>query len=170
MRIQDIQYLFEYNYWARDRILDQAAFLSPQQLIEPRTYSQGSLRNTLVHILSAEWVWRVRCQERISPASLLKFEDIPTLELLCQRWSQEEALMRNYLQGLTDLELDGVVKYQRTGGESQENILWQLLVHIVNHGTEHRSVVAEGLTAHGFSPGNLDIIHFVRARTDQPKL
>lgn len=162
MKIQDIQFLFEYNYWARDRILGNVAKLSPQQFIEPRTSDHGSVRNTLVHILSAEWVWRMRCQEHISPTDLLAFDDFPSLEPLQARWQQEEARMRSYLDGLSAQELDRVVRYRRTGGEPQENILWHLLVHVVNHGTEHRSMVAAALTEYGYSPGNLDIVHFLR--------
>lgn len=164
MDIQNLQFLYDYNYWARDRLLVQAAKLSPQQLMEPRIYGHGSLRDTLVHILSAEWVWRTRCQERISPTSLINSDDYPTLELLQQRWRQEEERMRSYLKGLSPQELDGVVQYQRTSGELQENILWQLLVHVVNHGTEHRSIVASMLTAYGYSPGDMDIIYFLRTR------
>ena len=163
MDIQNLQFLFDYNYWARDILLDQAAKLSPQQFTEPKIYAHGSLRNTLVHILSAEWVWRTRFQERISPMSLLRFDDFPTLEPLQQRWRQEEERMRSYLSGLSPQELDGVVQYQRTSGEPRENILWHLLVHVVNHGTEHRSIVAEMLTAYGYSPGNMDINNFLQA-------
>ena len=164
MKTQDIQFLFEYNYWARDRILENVAKLSPQQFIEPRTSDHGSIRNTLVHILSAEWVWRVRCQVLVSPTELLAFDDFPSPETLQARWQQEEQSMRIYLYELSAQELERIVQYKRTGGEPQENILWHLLVHIVNHGTEHRSMVAAALTEYGYSPGDLDIVHFLRAR------
>ncbi len=37
-----------------------------------------------------------------------------------------------------------------------------LLVHPVNHGTQHRSEAAVVLTSFGRSPGNLDLIVFLR--------
>jgi uncharacterized damage-inducible protein DinB len=162
MRVQDIQFLIEYNYWARDRILENVAKLSPEQFVQPSSYSHGGIRDTLVHILSAEWVWRVRCQESLSPKHLLSTDDFPSLETLQTRWSREEEQMRGYLAGLSDRELEQVIQYKRTGGERKENVLWHLLAHIVNHGTEHRSVLALELTGYGYSPGDLDIVHFVR--------
>jgi uncharacterized damage-inducible protein DinB len=162
MKIQVVQFLYDYNYWANQRILTTAERLTEEQFLAPRSYSHGSVRNTLVHILNAEWIWRVRCQEHLSPTAMPLFDDFPSLETLRRRWQGEEQRMRGYLQGLSDSELDRIVKYKRTGGQPQENILWHLLVHVVNHGTEHRSTVAAWLTEEGHSPGDLDIVHFTR--------
>lgn len=163
MKNQDILFLFDYNYWTRDRILEQTARLSGEEFLEPRDYGHGSIRSELVHILSAEWVWRLRCQEKISPTSLLQVNDFPSVQALRTRWQQEEEMMRGYMLTLTEAELEGQVTYRRTGGEARTNVLWHLLVHVVNHGTEHRSQVAEALTAFGYSPGDLDVIHYLRA-------
>ncbi len=163
MKLGEINFLFSFNYWARDLILEQAARLSTRQLLEPHTYGHGSLRNELVHILGAEWIWRVRCQEQRSPTTLLQFEDFPTVEHLQTQWQREEKNMLAYLGSLTEKALEEPVTYRRTGGETRKNVLWHLLLHIVNHGTEHRSQAAAELTAFGYSPGDLDLIHFLRA-------
>jgi uncharacterized damage-inducible protein DinB len=162
MKVGDIQLLYDYNYWANGRIFDGTAQLSLDQFIAPRSYAHGSVRDTLVHILSAEWVWRIRCQDRISPPDLLQVADYPSLSVLQEKWGQEEVTMRHYLASLTDQKLENTISYQRTAGEPQENILWQLLVHVVNHGTEHRSTIAADLTEMGYSPGDLDFVHFLR--------
>lgn len=162
MDVNSLRFLYEYNYWARDRILRQVEKLSPAQFLAASDYSRGSVRDTLVHVLSAEWVWRVRCQEGISPPALLDAGEFATCAALTERWRSEETRMRAYLADLTDAALPGVIHYRRTGGETQQDVLWHLLVHVVNHGTEHRSVLAERLTGYGFSPGDLDLIHFVR--------
>ena len=162
MKIAEIEFLYEYNYWARDRILEQAAKLNSQVFLEPGNSAHGSIRNNLVHILTAEWIWRLRCQEGRSPTALLRFEDFPTLEPLQARMETEEARMRGFLADLTDREFGQAVSYQTTSGRPQKNTLWHLLVHVVNHGTEHRSQVASDLTGHGYSPGDLDLVHFAR--------
>ena len=164
MRTQDLLLILEYNYWANGRILDCAARLTPEQLTARSSYSLGSIRATLVHILSAEWVWRMRCQERRSPSALLSEEAFPSLAAIRSRWAEEEQAMRGYLRGLDDEALTRPIRYQTLDGRPQENVLWHILVHIVNHGTEHRSEAARLLTEFGHSPGNIGFIHFLRER------
>lgn len=162
MKIENIQFLYEYNYWANHKILAGARMLTEEQYLAPREYSHGGVRDTLVHILSAEWIWRVRCEEQLFPTAVLSAEDFPSLESLQQRWQQEERRMRDYVGGLSEEALDRVVRYKTTRGTPQENVLWQLLVHVLNHGTEHRSTVAGYLTEDGHSPGDLDMVYFAR--------
>lgn len=163
MQIKEIHFLFDYNYWARDRILKNVHKLNPDQFLEPKSYPHGSLRNNLVHILGAEWIWRVRCQEFTSPGHLLPFDDYPTLQSIVSAWKFEEEAMRGYLNQLTSEDLDGIIRYKRINGEAQEARLWQVLIHVVNHGTEHRSIIAADLTAYVHSPGDLDMRQYLIA-------
>ncbi|MEJ2710848.1 MAG: DinB family protein [Anaerolineales bacterium] len=164
MRIQDLCFLYDFNYWARDRVLATAWQLSPEEFLAPGPSNYGSLQATLVHILSAEWVWRIRCQEGRSPTSLLAPNDFPSLEALRSFWLDEQSRMMDYLAGLEAPELDAQISYRRTGGQEQSNILWHILVHVVMHGIEHRSEAGSILTAFGHSPGDIDFIHYLRER------
>jgi uncharacterized damage-inducible protein DinB len=162
MRIQDLLFLYDFNYWARDRILSCTSQLSPEEFLAPVPSNYVSLQATQVHILSAEWVWRVRCQEGRSPKSLLDLNDFLVLESLQSFWLDEQSRMMDYLAGLKASELEERISYRRTGGQAQSNILWHILVHVVMHGTEHRSEAGSILTAFGHSPGDLDLIHYLR--------
>ena len=166
MRKNDMLLLYEYNYWANARVLNAAARVSKSQFVAPAQVSHGSLRGTLIHILSAEWVWRMRCQERVSPSTLLSEKELPTLEILCSRWQAEEQAMRSFLMGLSDEELAGTVQYTTTRGVPHENVLWHLLLHVVNHGTQFRGEAGILLAEYGHSPGDLDLIAFLRERED----
>ena len=42
--------------------------------------------------------------------------------------------------------------------------MWQALLHVFNHGTQHRSEAAALLTDAGRSPGDLDLIDFAEAQ------
>jgi uncharacterized damage-inducible protein DinB len=43
-----------------------------------------------------------------------------------------------------------------------ENILWQAMLHVLNHGTQHRSEAAAMLTEFNHSPGDIDFMVFLR--------
>ena len=52
--------LFDYNYWARDRQLEACATLTIEQFLRPLGNSFSSLRDTLAHLVGAEWIWLER--------------------------------------------------------------------------------------------------------------
>jgi uncharacterized damage-inducible protein DinB len=157
----DIVTLYRYNDWARHHVLVQAARVNPEQYMAPAPVPQGSLRGTLVHSLAAESAWRRRWQGD-SPAALLKEEDLPTFEALRDRWEQEAQALRDFVTALTDDNLNRTIHYKTTKGGAMANVLWHLMAHVVNHGTQHRSEAAMLLTSYGFSPGDLDLIVFLR--------
>ena len=161
MDIAAIHSLFDYNYWVNQRILETAAGLSKEQFTAPGPLSHGSVHDTLVHTLDAESVWRQRCQGS-SPESFLSQDDFPDLDSLARRSHEEEKAMRFYLAGLTDGDLTSIIRYTRTGGTWYETPLWQILLHVINHGTQSRSEAAVLLTQFGHSPGDLDYMIFLR--------
>jgi uncharacterized damage-inducible protein DinB len=164
MRAEAVRTLFDYSYWANHRLLEVALGLSPQQVVAPAPVPHGSLLGTLVHIFAAEQVWRARCQEGVSPAALATVEAYPTLEALTRAWEAEEQAMRSYLATLTDQDMERVVTYRRPDGRVYSHPLWQALVHVVNHGTQHRGEAALLLTGYGRSPGDIDFIVYLRGR------
>jgi uncharacterized damage-inducible protein DinB len=157
----DIVTLFQYNDWARRRVLDQAARVNAVQYVTPAPVPQGSLRGTLVHSLSAEVTWRLRWQGS-SPAALLSETSLPTLETLQARWEREAQALQDFIAGLTDADLNATIHYKTTKGSPMADLLWHLMAHVVNHGTQHRSEAAMLLTGYGYSPGDLDLIVFLR--------
>ena len=51
-----------------------------------------------------------------------------------------------------------------TDGREAAYPLWQLVLQVINHGTQHRAEAAAMLTELGASPGELDLIVFLRER------
>jgi uncharacterized damage-inducible protein DinB len=157
----DIVTLFQYNDWARRRVLVEAARVSAEQYVAPVPVPRGSLRGTLVHSLAAEVAWRQRWQGS-SPTALLDESDLPVFRVLQERWEREAQALQDFIADLTDADLTARLQYKTTRGVSMANVLWHLMAHVVNHGTQHRSEAAMLLTGYGYSPGDLDLIVFLR--------
>jgi uncharacterized damage-inducible protein DinB len=160
MNIQDIHLLYEYNYWANKRILAASANVTHEQFTAPASFPYGGLHGTLLHTLDTEWGWRTLFQ-KIEDASELLPTDYTTLATIEIRWQEEEAAMRAYLATLHDEDMESHLRYTIDGGLQRDRILWHALLHVVNHGTQHRSEAAALLTDYGRSPGDLDFTVFL---------
>jgi uncharacterized damage-inducible protein DinB len=154
---------YAYDTWATARVFDSAARLDPAALDATPLAGLGSLRHILVHTFSACWIWRSRL-EGSSPSAVLDPAAFPTLAAIRERWEAEAAALRAYIAGLNDGVLAQPLAYATTTGAPQTTPRWQILVHLANHGTQHRSEAAALLTALGQSPGDLDLIRFFRAQ------
>lgn len=160
MNKQDVLILYQYNQWANAKILSAAAPITPEQFTAPASFPHGGLRGTLVHALFAEWIWRKRW-EGASPTSRLNPEDFPTVRSLQSRWQEEEMQLMNFVESLSGEQLNVTFHYTNTAGQPFTRLLWQAMVHVVNHGTQHRAEAAAMLTDLGHSPGDLDMIYFL---------
>ena len=160
MNKQDILTLYRYNQWSTARILNCAAKVTQEQFLAPAAFPHGGLRSTLVHALFAEWIWRNRW-EGTSPTTRLKPEDFPDFESLRARWMEEEGKLMAFVDGLTDEKLNSKISYKSTKGEPFERVLWQMMAHVVNHGTQHKTEAAAMLTEFGHSPGDIDMIYYL---------
>ncbi len=156
------RFLFEYNYRARDRLLSRISELSQADYERPNGFTYGSIRGILVHCLSGEWIWRSRWQDGVGPTLHLGADDLPTFGALRTRWAEEEAKMRLFLAELTAERLAARLEYTGTDGTRWSHLLWQLMAHMINHSTNHRSEAAEALTMIGRSPGDLDMAVYIR--------
>lgn len=157
MTVVDLQRLYDYGYWANARLFRVISELTPEQFTRAVAGSHGSIRNTLVHALSAEWGWLSRCggPER-GPA--LEPGDYPTLPALADAWARVEGHVRGFLSRLGDEDLARRVELTTPRGEQRSMALGELLQHGANHGVHHRGQVALLLRLLGRAPGNVDLL------------
>jgi uncharacterized damage-inducible protein DinB len=152
--------LYDYSYWARDRVLAQVAKLDQEAYVAPRGLDYESIRGTLVHCLAREIIWLDRWHGKAD--SLIGDSHLATFETLMERWTSEEARMRAFLDDLNDSRLSETVTYESALANKRYAIpLWHMMSHVVNHSTQHRSEVALALTQLGLSPGDLDLIVYL---------
>ena len=159
MTVKDLERLYDYSYWANKKLFQVASQLTSEQFTQTVAGSYGSIRNTLVHVLSAEWGWLDRCggPER-GPA--LRPDDFPTLESLVNAWRTVEGYVREFLSKLKDEELNRTVEFTNPRGEKRSGVLGALLQHGATHGVHHRGQVALLLRSLGYTPGNFDLLFY----------
>ena len=162
MSLDTVREMFVYNYWARDRQLDACSTLSGEQFLRPMGNSFPSLRDTLAHLLGAEWIWHERWRGR-SPLTLPAATDYPTLAALREAWSPVEQGVRDYLGGLSQEAFAGRFAFKNAKGETWTYPVWRSLLHVSNHQTYHRGQVTMLLRLLGGSPPALDVTAADRA-------
>ena len=147
MTVQQIKTLFDYHYAAFDRIRECVMALTPQQFLASSPYSVGSVRNQLAHCLIVDIRWLARLKQQTPPE--LEYADFPDQATLWREWGAAREQVMAYVNGMTAGDLDGVVElhFPERGG-SKRNRRWQILLHMVNHGTDHRAQILSLL--HGF--------------------
>jgi uncharacterized damage-inducible protein DinB len=154
MQIDDIRYLFDYDRWAMRRILTALGALTDNAWPAGAPIGGRGLPDVLVHALGAHQRWR----NGLAGTGLMprpEREPVPDVDGLVSAWEAEWSALDAWLATLDDAFL----------ARTDEGIpFWQMLAHVVNHGTQHRSEAAALLTALGRSPGDLDMIFFAQER------
>jgi len=165
MNKRDIEYLYEYNRWANAQVLDAVSKLTPEQFTRDLQSSHRSVRDTLAHILAAEWIWLERWNG-VSPKALLAPTEFPTVESLATRLANVEGECAQFIDGITDESLATVITYTNTKGEEWSYPLGQMIQHVMNHSSYHRGQVTTMLRQLGAKVNPVDLLDFmdVKAR------
>src|SRR5688572_15907342 len=162
MNLQDVRNLIAFHYWARNRMLEAVEALSAEQFTQELGGSFGSVRNTVVHTLSAECIWLSRWKGE-NPGRMLTAENFPDLATVRKAWMDQEESLRSFFAPLDDAGIQQVIRYKTLAGVDSASPLWQMLQHVVNHATYHRGQVTNFLRQLGAAPPKgTDLITFYR--------
>lgn len=150
MTIDKIRTLFAYDRWATEKVLAVLDSVEPAIWSATQVVDERGLGGILVHQLGATQRWRHGfLEDGVMPRP--EREPLPSIDGLRAAWAVEWPVIDAWLAGLDDAWL----------ARDDEGIgYWQMLAHVVNHGTQHRSEAAAILTQAGCSPGDLDLIFF----------
>ena len=140
--------LFEHNNWANNQIIEACSALSDQQLdAEPQSATQGSIRSTLTHLVSA--------QRGYLALLTLPVEARPTAPLA---FSELQESFRTSGEGLLTLAGDEH-NFPQTRLQTRDGFYvepWVVMVQIINHATEHREQIKSMLSAVRLTPPDID--------------
>ncbi len=159
MNADAFRHFYDYHFSENRNIWDNyVAQLPHEQFAQPAGYSHGSVRDQIVHLMSVDEAWfsELRAAEPSEPLPPADFDD---RDIIRARWDNVEQGMRNYLAELRDDMLFD--KPIEEPDEDKGLILWQVLLHVVNHGTDHRAQLLRLLNDLGVETTAQDYIFYV---------
>jgi uncharacterized damage-inducible protein DinB len=167
MNKDDIQLLFEYDRWANNSVVQAASTLSVEQFTRDLGGSFGSVRDTLVHIISGEWGWLTIWKEpALTSAFVTKlwdhidvtfnpraYADVAAVQL---KWAEVEREQIEFVTGVTDESLGTMLPIRAT-----HISLAHLMQHMANHSTYHRGQVSLMMRQLGAVPVATDFARYL---------
>jgi uncharacterized damage-inducible protein DinB len=155
VRIDDIRFLFGYERWATGRIRAVLPGLDEGTWSTPNAIGDRGLGGILVHHLGAAQRWRHGLGGLDGESPRPERGPLPSPDAMAGLWDGEWAAWEAWLGTLDD---DALLS------PDEPIPMWQLLAHVMNHGTQHRAEAAALLTTAGRSPGDLDVLDYAEAQ------
>jgi len=152
----------DYTAWASKRLVDAAAPLSKDDLTRDFQTADHSILGTLVHVFAADRIWLARVTG--AAAGPFVTEADHSLSVLAADWPVLYERWRQWAQSLTEERCEANISYQDTKGNPYTQPLWQIILHVVNHGTHHRGQVSGFLRSLGHTPPPLDLSTYFRSQ------
>ena len=132
-----LQQFAAYNIWANQKIMEVILALPEEKQMTEVPSSFNSLYKTVLHMWDAESAWwqRMKLQERlVIPSENFKGSMKDVINGLMQQSNQ----WMDWINNASDIALDHVFQYQNSKKEQFKQPIYQMVLHIFNHGTYHR--------------------------------
>jgi uncharacterized damage-inducible protein DinB len=158
MNADAFRHFYNYHISENLKIWTHVASLSFEQFTQAVDYSHGSVREQLVHLIDVEEMWfsELRGVEPFEP--LPSTVDVDDRDIIRVYWDKVEKNMRGYLSELQDIMLfDKPIKEPE---EDKDLIVWQVLLHVANHATDHRAQLLRVLHDFGVETKYQDYIFY----------
>lgn len=158
MNAQAFREYFDYHFAENRKIWDSYIVALPQeQFIQDIDYSIGSVRNHIVHLMNVDEAWFSGLRGVQEP----EFLDATTTDnrdIIRTHGDRVENAMRDYLANLQD---DMLFTNPLADEEDRDLVLWQVLLHVINHGTDHRAQVLRLLNDLGVETAPQDYVFYL---------
>ena len=159
MNAQAFRHFYDYHFAENRSIWDNyVTQLSQEQFTQEMNYSHGSVRAQIVHLMSVDEVWFSELQG-VEPSEPFPSASLDDRDDIRAHWDSVEQGMRAYLAQLRDDML-----FDKPIEEPEEDkalVVWQVLLHVVNHGTDHRAQLLRLLNDLGLETVSQDYIFYV---------
>lgn len=147
-----------YSIWASRKVLEAVRALSPEDCAKPMSVSHESIAKTLAHIYFGDAIWYSRIADPRYPVP--PHDALPSLDFVIQEWPRLQAGWEAWAGTATDAEIARQVAFKSRFVGDAGLPAWQIVMHVVNHGTFHRGQIVAMLRQLGVKPPATDIVLF----------
>lgn len=161
MNADAFRQFYDYHFRENRKLWDICiTALSQDQFTQPVAYSLGSVRDHIVHLTEVDDIWFSELKGLTEPAIPFISEGDDRTKIR-QQWDAVEQMMRDYLAGLRD---EMLFAKPIVLEEDKDLTTWQVLLHVVNHGTDHRAQLLRLLSDLGVKTGPQDFVFYIYER------
>jgi len=132
---------FNYKQWADRRTLDASKAIEAK---EPSA-TVSFIRQQLNHMVIVEELFRARLLGDEPSHRSTNTEIVPTLNEIDLRLTQSNQWLIRYVADLDSETLNDQVLFQFVDGKQGRMTRFEILFHLVNHGTYHRGAIGHAL-------------------------
>lgn len=161
MGVEDLEELYAYNGWANERVRNSIQCLNTEVFKRDLEASFGSLQGTVTHLVSAQWNWLRRWKGQ-SISQAVSGEALATPEEANRRWVEVDQALTSFVDELDTRRLQQSIVLKTSQGSSYSSLLWQAMLHVVNHSSYHRGQIAAMLRQVGAIPQGTDLMLYYR--------
>ena len=159
MNADAFRHFYDYHFAENRKLWDWfVKRLTPEQLTQALGYSHGSIRNQILHLMNVEEVWFSELRG-VTPPEPFPPTEVDDQNAIRAHWDSVERDMRAYLAELRDDVL--FEKPIKEPEEDKDLMVWQVLLHVANHGTDHRAQILRSLNDMGLETPPQDYIFYV---------
>ena len=158
-----IRGIWGYHWWGNRKHFDEVAALGEDTAKKEvgKQFSFRTLKGMLAHIYGGDRIWFERWKGS-SPTKVFGDADFSSLADLRKSWDALEAEQKAFITPLGTADLRKTLDYKAADGRPVSLPLWQMLQHVVNHATHHRSEIATMVTMIKGSPAGTDMVIYYR--------
>jgi len=161
--LETVRLLYDYTRWADARMIEAVSKLAPEPWTKDLGSSLKSVRDTVVHIASAQWIWLSRWKGE-TPKGMWTAADYPTLAAVRDRWDPVRQELAAFAAAQSEASLNAPLAYKNLKGDPMSYPLGHLMLHAVNHSTYHRGQVTTLLRQLGAQPVSTDLVVYYAER------
>ncbi len=147
-----VRTMVRYHHSLTDRLWESILSLPEEHFTAQTGYSHGSIRNQMVHLSTVEARW-VQGLQGVPGARSFGYDPADYAESgrAKELWNATVRDTRLYIGGLEEADWHAVAP-------GMLGPVWQVALHVVNHGTDHRAQVLRALQELGAPTFDQDLI------------